>query len=182
MKDFYSIFEGKAVPGSRLIDTLVDANGEEPRLTHGEVWEGDRLFAELYDPGFPLHYCTTIDGEAVVSDELRTAIEPLVGNHVQFIPIHIAEDDSVCYAWNLLKWVDCIDEARSEFVRTAPEQATRRARYDIVTSMRLDVTRISEDLHCFRAVGWFPKLIVSNTLLAAMQDVGCEALSWTPLT
>jgi hypothetical protein len=110
----------------------------------------------------------------VAADGLANAILRVVKGDLQVIPLEI--DDAGCFGvLNSTRIVDCLDESESEFIKWTKDdhRPDLAGNYQMVTRLVVDKSRIPADAHAFRIHGWRIALIVSETVKAAMEEIGC---------
>jgi hypothetical protein len=71
---------------------------------------------------------------------------------------------------NALRVVDCLDERRSEFMKSTDkdQRGDLVGAYRTVTRLRVDPAMVPKDVHAFRIEGWRVALIVSEVVVLAM--------------
>jgi hypothetical protein len=155
----------------------VTRNGDDQKvlLDAAKPMSLSRLDVEVTDQGVPLDFCFTAFGVAVARSRLAAVVSAVAENDVQQIPTQIGKslDFNIL---NVVRIVDCIDEANAEFVKwTADDHRSDLAgQYRWVAPLKLDRRRIPADAHLFRVWGWKAALIVSARLKAAMERAGCQ--------
>ncbi len=86
---------------------------------------------------------------------------------------------------NALRVIQCIDEARSEFIKWSGASRTiggSRWTLSADHKLRLDQAPIPEDAHFFRLEGWHVAPIVSEPVKVAMERVGCLGAKFVEAT
>ncbi len=182
---FYEVIDQVEKPGRWNLGGLSTARNEEVDediFTVGaptKPLKGLRMVIE--QAGEPLPFTFSLLDTPVVRRDVAEVIDRLSADgDLQRVPVLVVgnptgEDYEIL---NVLRVVDCLDEARSEFskpVRPDP-RLDRICRYDAVDVLRIDPSR-TQGAHIFRVHGWLSSLIVSEPLklaLAALPVSGVE--------
>lgn len=171
---YFKLLDDVQIPRRWHLGDVVTSTGFTPRLRVGLRCDDDDLAAEPGTQGLPLEYSLTSFAVPIVSEHLSAEICGIAGEDVQRLPVNIPE----VYGYdvlNILRVVDCLDEARSEYIKWKEEdhRADLAGQYRSVTRLRVDHERIPEDAHIFRIERWPIGIVVSEGMKAAMEEVGC---------
>src|SRR5690606_11731371 len=138
---YYKLVDRMDVPGRWHIGVLVDDEGWEPSFLAGARFVGRRLTASDDGSGSAVDFSLTSFGVPIVSEGLRSDLESLAGDDVQWVPVSVSGRVGY-FVLNVLRLVRCLDESRSEFVKwtVGDGRPDRVGGYRSVSKPVLDVT------------------------------------------
>lgn len=167
-----------------LEDPTCDEEIDSSAFTLGKKVECELPRITIYkDPGGetkPLNFSLTMLGVPVATKELLTAIEQVASSDVQRIPVVVGGRPGY-EILNCLRIVDAVDERHSQLLKWSDKDGRpdKIGQYRMITTLRIDAARVPDDAHVFRLKGWKVALIVSETVKAAMERVGCFGAKFT---
>jgi hypothetical protein len=143
-------------------------------LADGTACDKDELFVEVTHPGRGLDFSLTSFNVPIATHRLALAIASIGAANVQRLSVRIA-GQSAFDVMNSTRVVNCLDEEKSEFIKWTQNdhRADLAGQYRQVTRLCLAPGRIPIDADFFRVDGWRVALIVSDSLRAEMERVGC---------
>jgi hypothetical protein len=166
------------------IGTVLLPDGTEPRLRKGiRLMDSRSLKAEVHHIGYILEFCTTSFAVPIATNELAHAIEAIVGQDIQCLPLTISGQTGMVIL-NALRVIRCVHEERSEFEKFTIDDPVRpdlAGQYSHIYKLVLGKNAIPPDAHFFRVKDWEVCLIVSETVKDAMERVGCYGAEFTEL-
>lgn len=102
----------------------------------------------------------------IVTPRLMSELSDLASDNVQFLPIAI-DGAGDYYVANVVRGVDCVDEARSRFTKFDATSARpdRVGEYEIITKLVIDRLRAAHGGNIFGIKRWHPALVVSEPIV-----------------
>ncbi|AUX29369.1 uncharacterized protein SOCE836_014580 [Sorangium cellulosum] len=149
--------------------------GLEPLLDAGHRLDASEpLRGEVTHAGRVLDFSLTSFNVPVATTALANAVRSVAGSDVQCIPLEIAGQRGM-FVLNSVRVVRCLDEERSEFIKWTKQdhRSNLGGQYRQITKHTLDESALPNDAHFFRIEGSLVELIVSDTVKASMESVGC---------
>jgi hypothetical protein len=174
MNTFFRLLDNIHIPGRWHLGEIL-RNGRPVEAWVGNpIKDKQPLQATLDRPGQSLDFSLTSFAAPIARTSIANAIASVAGTDIQHIPIQI-DGNAGFEVLNAVRIVDCLNEAESEFIKWTekdhrPEFA---GQYRMVTTLKIDPTRVPRDAHFFRIKGWRIGLIVSKEVKTAMEVSGC---------
>lgn len=173
------MFDNMRIAGRWALRSPVDEAGQEV-----DPWQFDKglrlelpqaLRLPVARSGLSLDFTSTGLAIPVVSRRVISLFERLgFQDQVQFFPAQVEGQTERYFILNVLRVIQCIDEARSEEIHHwKPEDGDpeKVGQYRVVSGMRIDPTQVG-DAHIFRPWGWRVVIVVSEYLKQAMEEEG----------
>lgn len=174
--NYFRLIDDVGVPGRWHLGEVVDSMG-----ISNECRDGARIASEMSfqisieQEGNPLEFCLTSFGVPIGSNRVGRAIESVASADIQRLnaTIGVRGDFEVL---NSVRLVECLDEARSEFLKWTENdfRSDLAGEYRMVSKLRIDSKKVPQDAHFFRIKGWRIALIVSEQVKSRMEEVGCN--------
>lgn len=180
---FFELDDAVEIPGRWHLGDAALSDGTEPNLFDGHRFDTSRILAvDVQYAGRILDFSLTAFAIPVVSARLASAIGAIAGSDVQFVPTRI-EGATGMFALNTLRFVDCLDEARSKFLKwtTLDHRADLAGQYRMIAKRVLDAKAIPEGVHVFRFDPSPISLVVTGQIKEAMEAAGCLGAHFTEL-
>ena len=151
---------------------LHDTDGR--RITHelfreGKVLPYDRVRVEVQYDGEPLDFTLLEMSIPIVTRAVGDLLRDICGNDAQFIPAEVDGHPEEYEVVNVLKVLNCIDEAKSRFTRwtEANKRPDKVGQYKMMVKSVVDPRRVG-DANLFRPGGWTVLLVVSQAVKEAL--------------
>ncbi|MBK8257908.1 MAG: hypothetical protein IPK82_35235 [Polyangiaceae bacterium] len=165
------------------IGDITLSDGSIPRLRSGHrVSESTGFRAPITHPGKALDFCFTSFAVPILTPQLGNVVASIAGENIQVLPVQVESHDM--RIMNVLRIIDCVDEARSEFMKwtSADHRADLAGQYRLITKLVLNARAIPADAHVFRIAGYEVALIVSASVKYAMEQAGCKGAVFRDVT
>ena len=178
MSRYFELMDDRQSRSRWHLGSPVDEEGQEVdpwQFKHGS-WLDLRCVPRfpLDIRGDPLDYCWAAFSIPVVHGRIVQLFERLGVRDVQFIPVQVEGHDGPYFILNVLRIIQCIDDARSrrvEYWKTEDDRPDKLGQYRVVSGMRIDPTKVG-DARVFRPWGWRVALVISEDLKQAMDAEG----------
>jgi hypothetical protein len=178
MAQYFELMDDRQSRSRWHLGAPVDEEGQEVdpwQFKHGS-WLDLRCVPRfpLDIRGDPLDYCWAAFSIPVVRGRVVQLFERLGVRDVQFIPVQVEGHEGPYFILNVLRIIQCIDDARSrrvEYWKTEDDRPDKLGQYRVVSGMRIDPTKVG-DARIFRPWGWRVALVISEDLKQAMDAEG----------
>ena len=180
---YFELFDDVNIRGRWHLGEILAQDGGSPRLLAGVPVEGP--FRTTVTHGRQaLDFCLTSFAVPVARRTLAVVMQRLAGPDLQRVPLLVARRADEHEVLNCTRVVDCIDQERSATADWAPEdgQDDLLGTYRSVDALTVDPRRIPPDAHFFRTARWLVGLVVSERMMAVMQESGARGASFIPVT
>lgn len=190
MRRFYRLNDDVHIEGRSFHSWARFADGSE-RLPDGSVLclaSGIRYdnavppIIPVCEAGVPLEFSTSSFAVPIVSRRLAIAMKELAKDDLQIVEVVIPEEpDNVVI--NPLRVIQCVDEARSEFIKWTEHdhRSDLAGQYRSLMKPVLLNRAIPADVHIFRIWGSLVELVVSDTMKGTMEQTGCFGATFTEI-
>lgn len=173
---YFDLWDDRAIKGRWHLRSPVNSQGEaiDPwQFKQGRLLDVGRIYFPVRPTGTALDFTLSSFTIPVVSEGVVSLFQRLgLQGEVQFIPVEVEGQSTTFFILNALKIIECIDDARCEFVeRWSPEdgQPDKVGKYQNVRGLRVDVNKVI-GANVFRPWGWTVALIVSGHVKTAMEE------------
>lgn len=180
---YFDLFDDVHIRGRWHLGNITLSNGAWTHLLSAAPAAGV-LHTSITHGRLALDFCLTSFAVPVARAGLAVAMHGLAGTDFQRIPLVIRGRRRGHEVINVLRVVDCIDEARSSTARWEPDDAggEKLGRYRSVDTLTVDPRRVPPDAHIFRTAGWPVGLIVSQAMMSVMKSAGARGATFTPVS
>jgi hypothetical protein len=183
---FYELFFDARIREQWVLAEPSDEHGEE--LDPWQFFSGHPIALgkmpriSLAAPGRTLDFSFTTLSIPIVHARLVPIFERLgLQQQLQLLPVEVMGQTEPYFIANILRVIQCIDDARCERVEYwRPEDGApdRVGDYRLVRGLRIDPSRAG-DSDIFRPKGWSSVLLVSERLKQALEDAQVSGLRFT---
>lgn len=164
---YFQLTDDKRIPGRWFLGGLsTEQNGLlDPRvLTYGKPADlSGRLRLSLRREGKEMDFSLADFGMPVIRVELAEELSRVAPHDVQFFPVSIVGSTRSYAIMNIIRTMDCLDDARSGVTYAGDElgDSSGKRRYSVVACPHVDATRTG-DANLLRIRGWEIVMIISE--------------------
>jgi hypothetical protein len=183
MSRYYRLLEDVALPNRWYLGEACSGGRPVLNLLNGErIVASEPFDIDVTRAGQPLDFSFTSFAEPVVKAKLAASILAAAQDDVQLLQAVVGGSREF-RVLNVLHWVDCLDEARSEFTRwtLGDSRPDLVGQYKNVARLHIDQSKIPYSRHLFRIANYPVVLIASDKVRSAMITSGCRGAKFIEL-
>jgi hypothetical protein len=172
------------IPGRWHLGQIFDGDRSRDDFLKGmEIDDINALSVEITHTGRALEFCLTSFSVPVAEKQIGEAIFRQAGSDLQRLPVRLGFGLSYDIL-NATRTVACLDEKKSEYVKWLPGDSRPDlvGQYRMVPRLIVDPRQVPKDAHFFRITGWRVALIVSESVMEAMEANGCFGAKFESVT
>jgi hypothetical protein len=185
---FYRIIDDTKYPGRWYLDTPSIQGYDDfnlsslvsfiPKLTDA-AW-----YIDIFHPGEPLDFSFSGFDIPIVNQKTSKLFLSHFKDDIEIIPIKVTGWDNAAFILIAKNIVDCIDENKSEFRRwpSSDREPDKIGQYRMFTNLRIDPSKVNQNVHVFRLSGWEVALACSDMVRNLLEQNDVTGIKFESIT